>query len=339
VVTAAARASRNLIAAVGSGTTTANRFRTVLASASAVGAREAVPVSLGSGAEDTAALRAQAEHVSRSLTTALDTARGILAGITDDMADDVEVAAVVSAIRALLGADFPVLPRFALADPAECAASLADRAALTGGDDLAATEWLHRRALVRARVGHLSELLTYAELVGAATGPTHLHIIQIPHLPGDRWVAADLPGDGTLPAGRIAITAHSPAALDLAAPLAGLLVDDWMETIPAAVETTGVAFHYDAPASRAPQAVLLAVPPDPESAGWSFEALRDTVVEALQLARIRAVDPQQVWMAGRVLPALYVAHNVAGDTSSMDFFDFQETQGVTTGPISTGRNG
>jgi hypothetical protein len=34
-----------------------------------------------------------------------------------------------------------------------------------------------------------------------------------------------------------------------------------------------------------------------------------------------------------------VAHNVAGDTSSMDFFDFQETQGVTTGPISTGRNG
>jgi hypothetical protein len=128
---------------------------------------------------------------------------------------------------------------------------------------------------------------------------------------------------------------HSPKPVNLSRRLAGLVVDDWMETIPAAVETTGVAFHYDAPGSRAPQAVLLAVPPDPAATAWSFEALRDTVLEALDLARIRAVDPQQIWLAGRVLPALYVAHNIAGATAAIDFAALESTLGA----VATGEDG
>ena len=65
------------------------------------------------------------------------------------------------------------------------------------------------------------------------------------------------------PAGR------RPADVDLAAPLAGLLVDEWTEVVPSRTETAGLAFRYDPPDAMAPQAMLLAVPPDPPSRGRS----------------------------------------------------------------------
>ena len=40
--------------------------------------------------------------------------------------------------------------------------------------------------------------------------------------------------------------------------MAGLLIDEWTERVPAPSETTGVAFHFDEPESRPPQAILLA---------------------------------------------------------------------------------
>ncbi len=312
-VAAAATALDDLGAALESPVTGSRRFGELLLAASAAGARDAVPLGF-----DTATLREQAGHVARDLATALSTAEPALAAAGADTSDDAFLAAVTTAVKAVLGADFPFLPRFSLADPAGCAASLADRGALLGGDELAPAEWLQRRSLVRSGAARLHELLTYAELAGSGTGPADLSVLQLPHRPGDRWFSADLPDDGTVPAGRISLTMHSPGPVDISGPLAGIVVDDWMETIPAAVETTGVAFHYDAPGSRAPQAVLLAVPPDPAARSWSFEALRDTVIEAAELARIRAVDPQQVWLAGRVLPALYVAHNIAGDTAAIN---------------------
>ena len=52
--------------------------------------------------------------------------------------------------------------------------------------------------------------------------------------------------------------------LDPAEPMAGLLVDEWVEVVPASSETTGIAFQHDPPESRAPQALLLAVPPVPD---------------------------------------------------------------------------
>ena len=66
---------------------------------------------------------------------------------------------------------------------------------------------------------------------------------------------------------------------------------------PSREETTGIAFHYDAPGARPPQAVLLAVPPAATDPAWSVEALLDTVIEAHDLARIRAVGPRQLeWL-------------------------------------------
>ena len=41
-------------------------------------------------------------------------------------------------------------------------------------------------------------------------------------------------------------------------PLAGLLIDEWVEIVPSAQETTAITFQYDAPDAFAPQAILLA---------------------------------------------------------------------------------
>ena len=111
---------------------------------------------------------------------------------------------------------------------------------------------------------------------------------------------------------------HSSSAIDVGKPLAGLLVDEWVETVPAASETTGIALPYDRPNSAPPQAMLLAVPPEPE-APWTVGTLQQVLLETLDLARVRAVDPDALDEVGQFLPAACFAVNTAGDTVATDF--------------------
>ena len=81
-----------------------------------------------------------------------------------------------------------------------------------------------------------------------------------------------------------------------------------------------MAFHFDAPQAQAPQAILLAVPPDARPR-WDLETLEAIVCDTLDLVRLRTVDPAalaQTSEHGHFLPALYVAFNAAGETVSTD---------------------
>jgi hypothetical protein len=101
------------------------------------------------------------------------------------------------------------------------------------------------------------------------------------------------------------------ADLDPAAPVAGLIVDEWNEVVPTRVRgpsgdastrvTVGIAANVDAPNARAPQAILLAISPDGQR--WTTEALVDVVTETLELAKIRSVTLERAPLIGRVLPA------------------------------------
>jgi hypothetical protein len=103
---------------------------------------------------------------------------------------------------------------------------------------------------------------------------------------------------------------------DAASPtLQGYRLDGWTEPIPRATTTTGLSLHYDAPGARAPQVVLLVVPPVPRE-GWSFGVLQAAVLETEELARLRLVRPHRVH--GTYLPAIYLAENLEGDTVSTD---------------------
>jgi hypothetical protein len=98
-------------------------------------------------------------------------------------------------------------------------------------------------------------------------------------------------------------------------------VDEWVEMLPSTNQITGVAFHHDDPTARAPQAILVAVRPDnfPE---WTMESVEGSVLDALDLAKLRAVDPDALGALGHYLPALYFAYNTGSgkpDAISTDF--------------------
>ena len=62
--------------------------------------------------------------------------------------------------------------------------------------------------------------------------------------------------------------------------------------------------HVDAPSARAPQSLLLAVPP--ADGTWGFEDVLALVRQTLDRARQRAVGPEQVEGFGQFLPAIYL---------------------------------
>ena len=215
--------------------------------------------------------------------------------------------APADALQAIFGPSFAVVP--VVEAPPEWPNALAAAApdAFLDGDPAAPVAWLQRAARGREPVDRY--LLAVA---GAARG--RLTVAQIPA--GERWIG--LPDDGAgRPAGTTSILAHGSAGVARQARLAGLVVDEWTDVVPGPGATAGVAFHFDEPGSRAPQALLLAVPPvlgEP----WSLDALADVVSETADLARIRMVGPDEAPWLGRYLPALYVPDNPSGDTLGLD---------------------
>ncbi|MGH2353237.1 MAG: hypothetical protein ACRDI2_02025 [Chloroflexota bacterium] len=179
--------------------------------------------------------------------------------------------------------------------------------------------------LGRAPLGRLNDLLLYAEALGSGAG-LDLQVGQLPFREGERWVALPVPPGQRLAGSRTSLVAHTPAPLDLAQPLAGLLIDEWGEVVPGTHETTAVAFQFDQPDSRPPQAILLAVPPEIR-AGWDLETLEDVVREAYDLARFRAVDPEALVQVGHYLPAIYLADNVQNSTVSTRFEGLRRAAG------------
>jgi hypothetical protein len=146
---------------------------------------------------------------------------------------------------------------------------------------------------------------------GAATDapPLRVRVAQLPYCEHRPWQAlsdaeiAALRGDAKdaqgdcvdppngRPRGVTSIVALAPGADP--APLScvvGLMIDQWSEVVPLDQVTTGIALQYDAPASQAPQAVLLAVPAR-KGTGWTPHQLRDIVRDTADLVRMRLVDP------------------------------------------------
>ncbi len=214
----------------------------------------------------------------------------------------------VQALRVIFGDGFPVLP---LVDSpgVPWTGALATEPAFLDGDPAGPVAWLQQVGRVRAAV----------ERFLLATGGGPLAVAQ--HPAAQRWAGLPL-ADGTDPAAdATSILVHGPGA---AAPaLAGLVIDEWADVVPARGATAGVAFAFDEPGARAPQAVLLAVPPVLGSP-WSLDSLADVLVETADLARIRMVGPDEAPWLGHYLPALYVADNADGETISVDLHPLVE---------------
>ena len=299
-----------------------------LAQARLLGWRSALP------SERVSAGASEGERVAPGDTVelALARAKALLAEVTGRLdAAPVPVAsdslakqaqAALDRIHAILGKSFPVLPRFDLGGYAvDAAATLGDRATLLDGDDLAIAGWLPKLGCVQETTGLLADVLSAAEAMGVPSQPTDLKLMQFPRDAAARWGALPPTADQAL-RGVVAVVAHAPAALasiGAADTLSGLFIDEWSETIPTDKETTGLGFHFDAPGARPPQSILIAVPADPAADNWTLDGLVDVVEEAMSLARVRAVRPQDLKGLGLMLPGIFLSNNYKQDVPSVDF--------------------
>ncbi|MFB6815374.1 hypothetical protein ACFCV8_12620 [Streptomyces sp. NPDC056347] len=220
----------------------------------------------------------------------------------------------IAVLEAVFGAGFRAVGLVTPPDPTTLDASFGtglDR----GGDALLVPgDWVDLTGTVRPGTGALADLVLHTG--AAATGIGHtLRIGQMPFAPNDRWVgAARTPADEEKPATGLVV--HGPAQSLASGSFAVLVVDAWSDLIPAQAHTAGATFHFDAPGTRAPQAVLLAVPPT-VGQPWTPDVLADTLGEALALAKLRLVDLDALGWLGRYLPAAYLPESAMGTAPSV----------------------
>lgn len=120
--------------------------------------------------------------------------------------------------------------------------------------------------------------------------------------PGDPWqtalvaqnVAARRGGGGITSLNpRRFVAAYGPAGAWNGAAVAVAVIDQFSEAIPMAERNTYAAFGFNAPAARAPQAILLAVPPETD-VRLENEVVLQMLKETRLLVRARAARPDDV---------------------------------------------
>ena len=182
-------------------------------------------------------------------------------------------------------------------------AGAGDPGAPAGGFD---TAWLRLVAPVREPLARLEA----AQLAAGTPAGGRSALAAWTNRPADPWQR-----DSEDP--RRLVAAYAPAGFDLRTvpaetALAAALVDQFTETIPGTNHTAAAAFGFDAPAARAPQAILLAVPPDPDRP-LDATTLVQIVAETRELARARATTLADVGDTTGLLPLPVLP--VSGETA------------------------
>ncbi|MGZ8486846.1 MAG: hypothetical protein ACXW6R_24655, partial [Candidatus Binatia bacterium] len=276
-------------------------LRQLMTRAAGFGVAGAVPLSAaGDAPAERQVLLTQAGSIHKELAQRLEHLAALASGFTSGTATaDDRRAHALARLSIDFGKGFVVLSRFTPANGAELEQALADSAKVQGGDPVISTTWLQRMARVRDGVARLHAALSYAEALNTGE-KLRLTIAQLPYDANDRWVGLPLQAGQSLAGGKLSLAVQSAAPIDARRPLAGLLIDEWVEVVPNAQETTAISFQYDQPNAAPPQTILLAVPPQVDLP-WTVWSLQQVLLETLDLARIRAVDPDALDEVGHYL--------------------------------------
>jgi len=284
-------------------------LRRALLRASYFGVYGSVPRSATGGQpSDETQLVTQARTVHEAVTQRYREAAGL--------AGETTVDEQVARMEALFGEGFSVLPTFEPVNGAELTATFGRSTELQDGDPMAAETWLQRVARVRDQSATFRRTLSYGE---ALTGRRQrdLSVGQLPHRDTERWVGL---AGGTPEPGRLSLVTQHAAGFDgdFGGPVAGLFVDELVENVPEATETSGLALNYDDPDTTAPNAILLATAP--ADGEWSRDHLVDVVSDTMALSRYRMVDLEDMDEFGPLLPLLSFPRNdrIRPDAPSVD---------------------
>jgi hypothetical protein len=299
--------------------------RNALLTASFYGVRGAVPQST----DDTAALTSRANAALQGLQQRQSTAAQTTLPPPDPAT---AVDALLGVVATVLGKAAIVLPHVTPAAHADLQSAFGQSAAMQAVDPQALVRWLLQLSHIRPGVQRLDMAMTTTTLLGAPQAPP-LTLGQLPLVAADRWLGLPIVPGAPPTSGRVAIAALAVGDPATQTPLAGLLLDEWLDRIPATTTTAGLSFHYDEPTARPPQALLLAVCPDARAV-WDLGLVQTILEETLALAKIRAVDLDSIQQVGQILPGLYVPFNLQAATVGTQFL----ISGEALGSILSGSN-
>ncbi|MGN6435171.1 MAG: hypothetical protein ACTHMM_01510 [Agriterribacter sp.] len=197
--------------------------------------------------------------------------------------------------KILFGKAYVSLPLYKAPNQPEIAAQLnapdadniirADRA-------MVMAEWLQSVAKVRPKIGSLEMLDMVLSANDQSIG---LQPVQFNHQPGDYWLGIEFPAEYAPGEDKLSLVMVNPQVWLNAAvqDQAGIIIDEWMEIIPNKTETTGITLNYNQPNAMPPQSLLLAVTPV-ITGKWDWEDLVFTLLDTLEMAKNRAVEPDHI---------------------------------------------
>ncbi|HEY8788538.1 MAG TPA: hypothetical protein VIM10_05340 [Actinopolymorphaceae bacterium] len=269
-------------------TMTPDELTTALLAACDAGLAEATPPA-ASGVSDPGTLVALAAAARSRLASRL----AIPAFAADPAGPQVTLDAARALLPKLCAAPVPLMS--AVAAPADplVRADLADSAEpLPDATAPAIRDWLADHARVRPALSALLDAHDAADALAAATR-LRPRASQLPREPVSRWAGTDpAPTSGLVD---LVVLKHGVRTSNgqLSGQVAGLAVDTWVQTVPAATRDTAVAFHYDEPRTDPPQSILVAVGADLGAdhgpGTWALGDLVGVVTSTMALARQRAI--------------------------------------------------
>jgi hypothetical protein len=292
------------------------------------------PVDIPAADADAAAYVEESRNVLNAANSQVENAQSIVDDLNGIEEDEEKINALTKLAKLLLGANFPVMPKFKFANAADIKSAINDDkqllkyySAISGlPGAVIADDWLQSVSEVRTRAGQWEYARSLAEINSNKQFP--LQPFQLPYRKNDSWLAVEFPKKDEATGEPFGITADTisccvvfPEGNNIDGLQSGLLIDDWSETIPIDTETTGVAFHYNQPDSMPPQALLLAVYPGAEK-NWNWDALIGTVTDTFKRAKMRAVEPRHFvdnQLVQHFLPGVIAPINISGNNISLDF--------------------
>lgn len=179
--------------------------------------------------------------------------------------------------------------------------------------------WLASIAKVRSNMSALSNVSLMSDHIGhsiAEMQPIQLPLAEQPER--DSWLGIEVE-DSNLSAdfweqNRLSLNIYPSSHQSNDTLTAGMMVDEWIEIIPAKKQTTGVAFNIDQPDAAPPQSILLAVNPNRDnSTNWSSDDLLDTVLDTMDLLKLRLLEPDHV--NSSILGQIFSGMNIESEAS------------------------
>jgi hypothetical protein len=227
---------------------------------------------------------------------------------TDRVAAAAAISDPVKAAGALLGG--PAVVEGSLSTlPTDIVAAVGNQQAVLGPRQGVIARWLQDSARVRPAAASLNDALLRDDLAGrasiaswAAQTPATPYVASADAASARRWVGLPFPAA----LDDAPVTSAVLVGDDVSGAVTGIELDAWTEVIPNAAGAGAVTANLTAPDARAPNVILLAVPPD-TSKPWTTEALLSVVDEAVELADCRMVDLDATRRVPALLPAVYLA--------------------------------